>query len=97
MQWNQCNSTRDNAQLCIYSGPMAAEELDVSIWDKTLSSWSTIFTGLSPGDWNNVTVKSFLIDDGAVTIRFLDEVQISDTAQDSWNIDSVLLKTWNDD
>jgi len=96
MQWSQCNSTRDYAQLCMYAGPLATEDVTVSIWDKTSSSWSTIFSGLSSNGWNNVTIKSFLIDDGTVTIRFLDEVQGRDMAQDLWNIDSVLIKTWDD-
>jgi len=96
MQWSQCNSTRDNAQLCIYAGPQATEDLIVSTWNKTSSSWSTILSGLSSNSWNNVTIKSFLIDDDAVTIRFVDEVQSGDMAQELWNIDSVLIKTWDD-
>jgi len=94
MQWNSCNSSLTNAQICIYTGTLGVEITTVDIWDKTIGAWDSIFPGLSTDSWNNATVKSYLIDDGVVIIRFTDNTTSNDDAQDSWIVDSVLLRSW---
>jgi len=94
MQWSGCNSSLANAQISIYAGTLGVEKINVEIWDKTMGVWDSLFPGLTSDSWNNATVKSYLIDDGVVTIRFTDSITADDDAQDNWSIDSVLLRSW---
>ena len=67
----------------------------IDIWDKTLGSWDVFIPSLSADSWNNVTVKSYLIDDKEVTLRFIDNATSSDTTQDICLIDTSLINSWN--
>jgi hypothetical protein len=91
MQWSTCDSSLDYVELCIYSGDLDAEGLRVQIWDKTGSEWDTVFASLTADTWNNATVKSYLVDDLTVTIRLVDIETGTDSGQDIWLLDSVLL------
>ncbi len=91
MQWTTCDSSLDYVELCIYTGSLGSEALRVQIWDKNLSEWDIMAASLFPNTWNNVTVKSYLVDDLTVTIRFIDSDTVTDSSQDTWLIDSVLL------
>ena len=94
-QWSDCNSSLPYAEVCIYTGVLDAEVMRVDIWDKTLGSWDVFIPSLSADSWNNVTVKSYLIDDNEVTLRFIDTATSSDTTQDICLIDTLLIHSWN--
>jgi len=94
MQWTTCNSTLTNGELNINTGAQYPENLQVQIWDKTLTQWNTVIASLTPSTWNNVSIKSYMIDDLTVTIRFIDATTTGDTNQDTWQLDSVLLHSY---
>ena len=68
------------------------EDIRVDVWNGTI--WQNLFTDLTSG-WNNVSVSSYL-DSSNFTIRFKGNIETSDTIQDSWDTDVVLLHTWTD-
>jgi hypothetical protein len=88
VQWTNVDYDEANEQLCIYGGTMGGENIRVDVW--TGSTWDNLFSDLSPG-WNNVSVSSYL-DSSTFTIRFKGGTEISDSFQDSWNIDVALLR-----
>lgn len=90
-QWNSANCTQTNEYLCIRTGTLGAEALNVDVW--TGGSWVNIITGLVADSWNNVSVSSFLAS-SVFTIRFKDGAPSGDITPDSWNIDVVLLHVW---
>jgi hypothetical protein len=95
MQWLQCNSSRSNAEVCIYTGSMDPEDLCVDVWNKTSASWVNVFSDMVADSWNNATVKDLLVDDNEVTIRFSDTVMAGDANQDVWMLDTVALHSWD--
>ena len=77
--------------LCIKTGTLNTEALEVDAWT---GSWTVINSSLVPNAWNNISVSSCLTAVDFV-IRFIDGTRSGDTAQSSWQIDAVLLHTWN--
>jgi len=77
-------------ELCIYGGTMGAENIRVDVWNG--SSWQNLFTDLYSG-WSNASVSSYLTSP-TFTVRFKGGTETSDTAQDSWDIDTALLHVW---
>jgi FlaG/FlaF family flagellin (archaellin) len=96
MQWVASNSSRDHAQICVYTGSTDVEDVEIDIWNKTYGTWDFLATDLSPYSWNNLTVSDYLVDDLGVTILFKDCNVFGDDVQSVWELDSVLLKTWDD-
>lgn len=94
MQWSTCDSSLANGELNIYTGALDPENLQVQVWDKTLTQWDTVIASLNPSTWNNVSIKTYMIDDFEVTIRLVDATSIGDTNQDTWQLDSVLLHSY---
>jgi hypothetical protein len=92
VQWTDVGGSQPNEQLCIYGGAMGSENIRVDVWTGT--SWQNVFADLASG-WNNVSVASYLTSQN-FTIRFKGETETVDPAQDSWNIDAVLLHFWSD-
>jgi hypothetical protein len=90
VQWTNTDFNETNEELCIFGGTMGAENITAEVWNGT--AWQNLFTDLDSG-WNNKTVTSFLTSSN-FTIRFKGGSEISDTTQDSWNIDATLLHTW---
>jgi len=93
IQWTDVNYTRTNEELCISTGTLGAEDIEVYVWNITGSSWHLVFDDLSASNWNNVSVTDYLTS-GTFTVRFLGGTETSDTNQDSWQIDCALLHTW---
>ncbi len=93
VQWTGFDYSLPNEQLCINGDSMGSEDLKVDVW--TGSSWQTVLPDLASG-WNNVSVSSYLTSE-TFTIRFNGEMEAGDAAQDSWNLDAVLLHMWSDD
>ena len=88
-QFTNVNYTDPNQDLCIKAGSLDSENLMVDVW--TGSSWDNVatLTGLVNG-WKNVSVSSYLTS-ATLTIRFRGSREGSDSVQDSWEIDAVLL------
>jgi len=92
VQWVETNYAGTNKYLCIYAGSLNSENLRVDVWDGY--SWVTVISVLAPNQWNNVSVFDYLTS-SAFTIRFKATIEEEDLTQDSWQIDCVLLHTWN--
>jgi hypothetical protein len=88
-QFTNVNYTDPDKDLCIKVGTLGSEPLLVDVWQG--SSWINVasLTGLI-GGWKNVSVSSYLISD-TFTIRFRGSSEVSDSVQNSWEIDTVLL------
>jgi hypothetical protein len=83
-----------NKELCIFAGTWSTSEtLKVDVWNTTSSSWVNVIASLTKNAWNNVSIANLLT--ATVTIRFQGGAEISDTVQDSWNIDTTLLHMWS--
>jgi hypothetical protein len=92
VQWVNANYTRTNEYLCIRTGTLNSENLQVDVW--TGSSWTTVMTALTANAWNNVSVSDYLTS-STFTIRFKGTEETNDATQSSWQIDCVLLHTWS--
>jgi hypothetical protein len=90
VQWKNVDYDESNEKLCIYGGPMGAENITVNVWNG--SSWENLFNDLDPG-WNNASVGDYLITSN-FTIQFRGSNEINDTTQTTWDIDAVLLHMW---
>mgnify|MGYP005831204779 CR=1 FL=1 len=90
VQWTNATYNLPNEELCIFGGAIGSESLQVDIWNG--STWNSVFTSLSNG-WNNASVSAYLTS-STFTIRFKATNETSDTTQNSWDIDAVLLHVW---
>ncbi len=96
ISWDENRNFTDYADLCINTGTMDPEDLEVYIWNKTATAWALMFSDLTASAWNNISIKDYLIDDQDVYVRFLDDNQtIQDEESASWFLDSVLIHTYN--
>ena len=93
VQWTTADYQRTHEYLCIKSGS--------ANWGGTLkvdvrsgSSWVTLIASLTSNSWKNVSVSDYLTS-ATFTIRFIDTS--ATTTQDKWDIDCVLLWTYNYD
>ncbi|MFX0113546.1 MAG: hypothetical protein ACFFB3_03280 [Candidatus Hodarchaeota archaeon] len=91
VQWTDIPHQLHGEYLCIQTGSINVENLDVEIWNG--SDWVNVISGLNANAWNNVSVHSYL-NSTTFTIRFIDSIQSSDNNQDSWEIDAVILHFW---
>ncbi len=87
VQFTSVNTGYDNTVIAIKVGAMGAEDLGVSIYN---SSWYPIFSDLTTG-WNNYTITGEAGLTETMTLRFLGGTDFSDTTEDTWEIDAVLL------
>ncbi|MEM2248756.1 MAG: hypothetical protein QXJ46_04485 [Candidatus Bathyarchaeia archaeon] len=93
VQWINLDYGRENKYLCIYVGEQTgSESLRVEAW--TGSSWVSLGNLNFPNQWNNFSVSPYLTS-STFTIRFLGGTEVGDTIQDRWEIDCVLLHTWD--
>jgi hypothetical protein len=88
-QFINVNYTDPNQDLCIKAGSLGSEPLMVDAWNGV--AWVNVatLTGLVNG-WKNVSVAPYMIS-STFTIRFRGSSDGLDSAQDSWDIDAVLL------
>jgi len=93
-QFTDCDYSQTNADLCIYTRALSSESLMVDVWSESASAWITVISSLQPNTWNNVTVASYLTGP-TLRIRFWTGTDTGDTTQDSWQIDSTLLRVWS--
>jgi hypothetical protein len=83
----------DVAELCVKAGTTGPEDLSLSIWNTSSSSWNLLAVDLVSSGWTNVTVTNYVV--STMTIRFLGGIEALDPVQDTWQIDAVLLKHYN--
>jgi hypothetical protein len=88
-QWTNVNYTDTNQWLCIFGGSMESEDIRVDV--RNGSTWLNLFTDLSTG-WNNVSVSQY-VNSPTFTIRYKDGTQINDPNQNSWQIDTAILRS----
>lgn len=82
-----------NGELCVFTGPYTgtAEDLQAQVWNG--SAWTTVSSSLTTNAWNNISVLSYVTADD-LYIRFIGGTESSDTAQNTWQIDAVLMHLW---
>ncbi len=73
--------------LCVYTGTLGAEDLHLDFWNGT--GWENLATDLTANSWNNYTVS---LTSTTFTIRFKGGTETTDTTEDQWKIDAVLLR-----
>jgi len=88
--WISAQYSETNEYLCIYGGTQGDEALSVDVWNG--AGWTNVILDLQQDQWNNVSISSYLIG-SAFEIRFTDTSDES-LAQDSWQIEGVLLHVW---
>ncbi|MEM3565869.1 MAG: hypothetical protein QXK47_00765 [Candidatus Bathyarchaeia archaeon] len=93
VQWTNASYNRTYKELCIKTGALDSESLKVDVWNG--SNWITVIEALTANSWNNVSVSNHLTSN-IFTIRFKDAEISNDGTQSSWQIDCVLLHTWDD-
>jgi len=91
IQWTSVVFTRTYEQLCIYVRSTGTEDIRVYVWN---GSWNLVFNDLAANSWNNVSVTDWLTS-STFTVRFLGGSETNDAIQDTWQIDSSLLHTWD--
>ncbi|GAI89427.1 unnamed protein product, partial [marine sediment metagenome] len=87
VQFTSVNIASDEAYLCIKTGSTGDEDLGVDVW--TGAGWETLVSDVGANVWTNVSVSSYL--NSTMTFRFLGGTESSDSNQDTWQIDVVLL------
>jgi len=88
-QWTIYSQNVTTAELCIYADVSAATEpLMVDVWHN--ETWVPVILNLVNG-WNNVSVIQYL-NSSTFTIRFKGSNEVSDSIQDYWRIDALLLR-----
>jgi hypothetical protein len=92
-QWTTADYDEANEYLCIYTGSLSPEGLNVEVWNG--SAWTTVMTlgSADSNTWNNVSASNYLTS-STFTIRFKGGNETNDTVQNSWNIDATLLHAW---
>lgn len=88
-QFNNTNYNSDNKQLCFYLTTPPTETLNVTYWS---GSWIGL-GNITHSGWTNFTAKGFT--SSTYNIRIRDQNQTNEITQHSWNIDCMLLHTWN--
>ncbi|DAC73089.1 MAG TPA: hypothetical protein DSN98_01985 [Thermoplasmata archaeon] len=90
-QWIAINYTQVNKQVCFYiTSHTGTENLLVNYW--TGSAWSLLGTITSTG-WSNFTATG--LSSSPYTIQLKGVTESSDIVKDTWNIDVIMLRTWN--
>jgi hypothetical protein len=92
-QWTSAQYNVNASELlCIKTGTLSSEPLEVDAWNGT--SWKVLNNSLAANAWNNMSVSPYLTS-ASFTIRFIDTTRTNDPVQSTWQIDTVLLHTWN--
>jgi len=82
-----------NEYLMIYGVTQGSEDLQVDVWDGNVVDWVTVIADVQSG-WNSVDVSVYLTG-SSFSIRFKDTVQVSDSTETSWEIDTVVLNLFD--
>jgi len=91
-QWTTADFAQTNEYLCIKTGIMNGEALEVDV--RNGGSWITIIASLTTNLWNNISIGTYLTSD-TITFRFLGGTESSDPTQSSWQIDCAIIHVWS--
>ncbi|MFX1533111.1 MAG: DUF2341 domain-containing protein, partial [Promethearchaeota archaeon] len=83
----------EGQELCIRTGTLANEDLNVDLWNSSASKWIPILN-LQNDDsntWKNVSLTPYLPNSN-LHFRFIGGTTIVDATNDTWQIDAVLIK-----
>jgi len=86
-----------NEYLCIYTGTIGTETLDIDIWDS--AAWTDIGTDIVDANddtWVNISISSWL-DSATEYFRFQGSIESSDTTENTWGLDGILIHSWTDE
>jgi hypothetical protein len=90
-QWTTAPYANSSELLCIKTGTFSdSEALEVDVWN---GAWTVLNNSLAANSWNNMSVTAYLTS-ASFAIRFIDTTT-GDPTQSTWQIDAVLLHTWN--
>jgi len=90
-QWTAALYKRPNKQVCLYvASHTGTENLLVNYWTGT--AWSSLGTITTTG-WSNFTATG--LTSLIYTIQLKGASESGDAVKDSWNIDVIMLHTWN--
>jgi hypothetical protein len=90
-QWTAAVYNQANKQMCLYvASHTGTENLLVNYWAG--SAWSLLGTIYTTG-WSNFTAIG--LSSSTYTIQLKGATESGDSTQDSWNVDVIMLRTWN--
>jgi len=92
-QWTSANYSETYEEVCVnvQTADQTAGE-NLKAWEWTGSAWALLGTVADDG-WNNFTAT--YITGSTYYIKLNDSLQSDESAQDSWNVDSIILHTWS--
>ncbi|MHA2368570.1 MAG: hypothetical protein ACXADX_07115, partial [Candidatus Hodarchaeales archaeon] len=92
--WEAVDYDEQNEELCIKTGTIGTEDLKVDVWHS--GSWTNIITIADADDsiWINTSISTYLIG-SVIEFRFQGGTESSDSIQNTWEIDAVLIHTWS--
>jgi hypothetical protein len=89
--WSNAIFDKIDEEVCFYVGShTGSENLNVNYW--TGSSWSSLGSITGTG-WTNLTAVG--LTSSTYIIQLIGGTELGDTSQDNWNIDVIMLHTWN--
>ena len=89
--WTGANFILSMENLCLYVVSHTVSE-NLNVYYRTGSVWSSLGTITTTG-WSNFTATGF--SSSIYTIQLKGATESGDLVQDSWNIDVIMLHTWN--
>lgn len=89
-QWTSADYDESNEYVCVKTGTLG-ETLKLEV--RNGASWVSLDASLDAASWNNYSVASYLTSN-TITFRFLGGTETGDTTQNTFQIDSMCLRTW---
>jgi len=84
-----------NEYLCIKTGTIGDEELDILVWTGVWTDIGTNILTTNDDTWINISITTWL-DNADEYFLFRDTSQANEGDQSTWLIDCVLIHTWTD-
>jgi hypothetical protein len=91
-QWTVAVYNQVNKQVCVYVASHTGGTENLLVNYRNGSTWSSLGTITTTG-WSNFTATG--LTSSTYTIQLKGATESGDVAQDSWNIDVIMLHTWN--
>ncbi len=91
-QWTATVYNRVNRQVCVYVASHTGGTENLLVNYRNGSTWSSLGTITSTG-WSNFTATG--LTSSTYTIQLKGATESGDLVQDSWNIDLIMLHSWN--
>jgi len=84
-----------NEYLCIYTGTIGSETLDIKVWTGSWTDIGTDIVDANDDTWVNISITTWL-DNSAEYFQFVGSNEAGDTSGDTWGIDAILIHSWTD-